>query len=69
MERQSDLQIFTCKYVKIKHILNLKWVQIPLRGTQNPPSPQFRWQEIIWTATAAQINFLDQPLSGGMTYG
>ena len=34
----------------------------PIWGTKNAPNPQFRWQEIIWTATAAKINFLDQPL-------
>ena len=42
--------------------------QTPFGRLRMPPSPQFRWQEIIWTATAAQINFLDQPLIGFWTW-
>ena len=37
--------------------------QTPFGGLRTPPSPQFHWQEIIWMATATQINFLDQPMS------
>ena len=36
--------------------------QTPFRGLRTPPSPQFHWHEIVWTATATLINFLDQTL-------
>ena len=41
---------------------DVRELQTPVDFVVPKPSTQLRWQEIIWTATAAQNNFLDQPL-------